>query len=148
MQSARRLNLWRVDPTGQFWSCDAAAVGKGSGDVEKSLMQKIVAWKLSSLKGNEGNDISVEDMLSSLSNGDTVSYLGPLSVGEALKVACDCLIEVVGKNRKVDKSDDRISSHSHWNRIQAVIMNRDVEFGGDQYLVLNGNQVRDRVANL
>ena len=24
-------NLWRIDPTGQFWKCHAAAVGKGAG---------------------------------------------------------------------------------------------------------------------
>ena len=39
-------HIWRIDPTGQFWNCHAARVGRGSGLAERLLLKLVVFWKL------------------------------------------------------------------------------------------------------
>lgn len=33
-------SLWRVDPSGQFWKCRAAAIGRSHHTVEAALVEK------------------------------------------------------------------------------------------------------------
>jgi 20S proteasome alpha/beta subunit len=34
-------HLWRVDPTGQFWNCKAACIGRGAGLAETYLIDHL-----------------------------------------------------------------------------------------------------------
>lgn len=115
-------NIWRVDPTGQFWNCDAAAIGRGAGNAEGALMRRIARWKKHSDKmklkdnanGEEGQhgDESLEesglslsleeeekeedaewnDVIQNLSNDDVKMYLGTLSCDDALLLASECIM--------------------------------------------------------
>ena len=40
-QSALGHNIWRIDPTGQFWKCNAAAVGRGAGNAEATFLRQV-----------------------------------------------------------------------------------------------------------
>eukprot|EP00986_Skeletonema_menzelii_P011743 scaffold6160_cov104-Skeletonema_menzelii.AAC.1 len=55
-----KLCLWRVDPTGQFWKCDASAVGRGTVEVEEELLNRVRQWKKknNNKKKNEHDDTS------------------------------------------------------------------------------------------
>jgi 20S proteasome alpha/beta subunit len=33
--------LWRIDPTGQFWKCDATVIGRGASAAEAHLMDML-----------------------------------------------------------------------------------------------------------
>jgi len=44
-QSALGHNIWRIDPTGQFWKCNAAAVGRGAGNAEATFLRQVGKWK-------------------------------------------------------------------------------------------------------
>lgn len=68
--------LWRIDPTGQFWKCHAVAVGAEADRVEEILYQRL--W----------------DGAQSFHNGTTIQqYMYILTPDEALKLACDCIFE-------------------------------------------------------
>lgn len=91
--------IWQVDPTGQFWNCHAAVVGRGSNKVRSYLLRQI-AEKLT-LQGETAkpsNDEEMktatkaekEDPAASVSSRDVQSYLSTLSVPEAVALAYQC----------------------------------------------------------
>jgi hypothetical protein len=53
-RSSTHLNtkLWRVDPTGQFWDCEAAAIGRGAELAELWLLRHV----FHSTNNSTGND--------------------------------------------------------------------------------------------
>ena len=57
-------DLWRIDPTGQFWNCYAVAIGRSAETAEELLVQHI-----QSLKGNE----TWSDVFQQLSPNDAVT---------------------------------------------------------------------------
>ena len=69
--------IWRIDPTAQFWKCHAAVAGADSHRIEEILCDKI--YDGIHRKGLKQNDIS--------------SYLHTLSSEEAIQLACDCLLD-------------------------------------------------------
>jgi len=97
--------IWRVDPSGQFWSCDVATVGRGAGVAEAFLLKQI-ARRMKSLVdeksrggGDDDNDEEddnddVEEAMASLSNPDVKKYLRSLSVDEAIALVKDCVLKV------------------------------------------------------
>lgn len=111
-----KLCLWRVDPTGQFWKCDASAVGRGTVEVEEELLNRVRQWKKknNNKKKNEHDDTSssvavVQSTITSsltdndnngddelnqvrITNNDVRSYLSSLTEDEAVKIASDCLV--------------------------------------------------------
>lgn len=42
---ASACEIWRVDPTGQFWQCQAAAIGKKSSNVEELLLEQLLSLR-------------------------------------------------------------------------------------------------------
>ncbi|KAL7537138.1 hypothetical protein ACHAXR_007613 [Thalassiosira sp. AJA248-18] len=105
---ARNLNsgtlaLWRVDPTGQFWRLDASAVGRRAIDVESELLRRAQTWRRMEHDDKEDQQHRKEDSLgydSDILNGDVRSFLGSLSVEEAVEVATDCLVNGILESRK------------------------------------------------
>ena len=110
------LCIWRVDPTGQFWKCEASAVGRGTVEVEAELLSRVRLWKKKKTKTNIATIMADEDSTTSeeveqptvltdddddddeilneviISNEDVRSYLGSLTEDEAVRVASDCLV--------------------------------------------------------
>jgi len=111
------LCIWRVDPTGQFWKCDASAVGRGTVEVEAELLSRVRRWKKNEANMKKQRIMAEEDGSSSTSsvaeeptvssadddddemkqvmitNNDVRSYLSSLTEDEAVSVASDCLVD-------------------------------------------------------
>ncbi|KAK1738783.1 hypothetical protein QTG54_010813 [Skeletonema marinoi] len=110
------LCIWRVDPTGQFWKCDASAVGRGTVEVETELLSRVRRWKKNEANMKKQRIMVEEDGSSSTSsvaeeptvssadddddemkqvmitNNDVRSYLSSLTEDVAVSVASDCLV--------------------------------------------------------
>ena len=131
-----KLCIWRVDPTGQFWKCEASAAGYGTLEVEAELLSRARAWKKSiTMKDDESSTESKttrrtrtlngkevdedEEMMNDgiISNEDVRMYLASLTEEEAVKVASDCLTDgLLNCNRsaaadlqKVNKNKNEVS---------------------------------------
>jgi 20S proteasome alpha/beta subunit len=97
-------NIWRIDPTGQFWSCDAAAVGRGAGVAESFLLKEITQRMKSPAnvedteeddeEEEENDDDGIDDGMASLTNQDVKKFLLSLSVDEAIALAQKCVLKV------------------------------------------------------
>ena len=74
--------LWRIDPTGQFWSCQGAIVGRDSDRAEEEILTR-----LGERMANNNNNNSNATM-------DLETYLESIRCDEALELICACLQEV------------------------------------------------------
>jgi len=94
--TTRNMRIWRIDPTGQFWSVDACAIGRGALTCEQALTRRIMIGlhtqrKLplsvsNQLKNNKDkNNYLNPDRLSNLMIKE---YLSVLSYRDALDLAC------------------------------------------------------------
>lgn len=110
--------IWRVDPSGQFWSCDAATVGRGAAGAEAFLRKEIARRMTSStdMEGSRGDDeydeeeIENDDLgetMASLSNEDVKKFLRTLSMDEAIALARDCVLKVY---------EDELNMHEDGNQ--------------------------------
>lgn len=70
-------SLWRVDPTGQFWKCNAAAIGRGAHAAEAHLQELVSA--------RDGKD----------------DFFSNLSSRQALSLACTCIEKALPKENKL-----------------------------------------------
>ncbi len=112
-------NIWRIDPTGQFWNSQAAAVGRGAGIVEGEMMKLVYKWKREKkLNGQEENqmkkndysdcyndEIDMDKVIESISNYDVQQYLRSLSFDNVVKFACDCIRKVHDESNITTKND-------------------------------------------
>lgn len=65
--------LWRIDPTGQFWNCHAAVVGREADKVEEAIVTKLL------------ERMATENVT------DFGDFLKSLPCQKALELVCDCL---------------------------------------------------------
>lgn len=102
------LILWRVDPTGQFWRLDASAIGRGCSEVEKEFIRRVKVWKRNRNGRTNGESTDnhdmpeLEDEMESsfiVRNIDIRSYLGSLSVHDAVQLTTDCLVHGIMNRR-------------------------------------------------
>lgn len=70
--------LWRIDPTGQFWNCHAAALGRGADKAQDELYKQL-------LEACGGS--SPEDNL--------VDYLQTWSSDDAIQLVSKCMEQVL-----------------------------------------------------
>jgi len=128
-----RLCIWRVDPTGQFWKCEASAAGYGTMEVEAELLSRARAWK-KSITMNEDDESSTESKTTSkrtvngkevdedeemmnddviISNEDIHMYLTSLTEDEAVKVASDCLVDgLLNCNRSAAATVQKVNNNN------------------------------------
>jgi len=100
--------IWRVDPSGQFWSCDAAAVGRGAGVAESFLLKEVARLKCGRNEENddEEGELGTDSVVvASLSNQDVKRYLDSLSVKDGIEIARKCVEKVYEKELKHQKSE-------------------------------------------
>uniref|UniRef100_A0A7S0AR99 Uncharacterized protein n=1 Tax=Minutocellus polymorphus TaxID=265543 RepID=A0A7S0AR99_9STRA len=110
--------IWRIDPTGQFWSCDVAAVGRGAGVAESSLLKEIARRMKSSTdvkdtetnEEEENDDGEIEEAMASLTNQDVKKFLLSLSMDEAIALAQKCVLKVYENELKKNDSSEPKSS--------------------------------------
>lgn len=127
-------NIWRIDPTGQFWNCQAAAVGRGAGIIEGEMMKLVYKWKCEkTLNGQEENqmkkndysdcdndDIDMDKVIESISNYDVQQCLRSLSFDDVVKFACDCIRKVHEESNIATKNDNMIG-------VQGILITKNGE---------------------
>jgi 20S proteasome alpha/beta subunit len=77
--------IWRVDPTGQFWNCHATVVGQDSDSIEQALFQMLME------KRGTKDDGDMVKKQSSYPNSNIQDVLESLPYEEALDVVKGCL---------------------------------------------------------
>lgn len=92
--------MWRVDPTGQFWSLDAGAVGRAAIYIEAELLNKVRQW----LNAGKQQTSEEEDTDLVVSNKDVKAFLSSLTVEDALTIANDCLVNGIKSSIKHDSN--------------------------------------------
>lgn len=95
--------LWRIDPTGQFWKCQATAVGRNGDKAEEVLFQRLQ----SESKGNEKLDVC--------------SLIQDMSTEDALSLLVECL-ELTQQPKLQDTKVESTPSMTFW---QAVIQDHE-----------------------
>jgi len=108
--------IWRIDPTGQFWSCDAAAVGRGAGVAESFLLKEIARRiknpanvediEVDDDEEEENDDDGIDDGMASLTNQDVKKFFLSLSVDEAIALAQKCVLKVYEDDLKLPDPSD------------------------------------------
>lgn len=138
--------LWRVDPTGQFWDCEAAAIGRGAELAELWLMRHLFnitsdsrgninkengTTNIVDLPEKMGNDTSVSDDVilqddsSAISNDHVKIYIDNLTATEALILLKKCITETLSTSSpaKLQKSHKSIRT---WGELQGVVVHSTV----------------------
>jgi hypothetical protein len=123
-QIKSKNKIWRIDPTGQFWDCEVAAVGAGAGLVEGEMMRLVKRSKddkhgsdddddddddddchkrkreNDSNDNHEENDHDdddnnyLESLIASISNDDVHKFLQRMTFDDAIQFACQCICKV------------------------------------------------------
>ena len=75
-------DLWTVDPNGQFWNCHVAVLGRKAGETQEAIYERIITCKKNQSNSNN-NTMDVEE------------YCHSLSTDDALKLACECIQQVL-----------------------------------------------------
>ena len=122
------LILWRVDPTGQFWRLGASSVGRGALHVESELLSLMKKRKRLETEQHNEEEEEEEDTECDMLHEDIRSFLGSLSVEEAVDVATDCFVNGIMKSvqkklgsRKNEK-DMRQLEQGLRKRVQAIVI--------------------------
>jgi len=87
-------SIWRCDPTGQFYNCRVAAVGRGAGTAEAVVMASVAQCEEDGSSG-ETTGIEVEDLVSRISPSDVDDYFSSLSFDDAVTLGCKCIAKAL-----------------------------------------------------
>ena len=126
-------HIWRIDPTGQFWKVDAAAVGRGAGAIEATILRHVYDYTVRHENENSNsleiidNDHDTDQALiqSRVSNHHVRSFLSDMSVEDGLILACRLLVQSLPTTRNNKVESLSIGSMQLLERgLQAVVMGR------------------------
>lgn len=126
--------IWRVDSTGQFWECEAAAVGRGSGIAEGSILKHVLKWKTSkAIEGNlrdeekaEERQPELDDLILQVTNDDVKQCLVACPFDDAVVLGCQSIIQALGL-KKSDSTMDQIGLQGVLIRKSKRGLNKNVE---------------------
>jgi len=91
------FSIWRCDPTGQFWTVHAAAVGRGAGDAEAILERAVRSWKnLNCINNNSNGESLPDELIPEVTSKDVQRFFSTISFDETLVLACKCVREALG----------------------------------------------------
>lgn len=82
--------IWQVDPTGQFWQCHVAVVGRAA-ERAKSHLLELIQEQMAASDHTTTTTTTAAATATTTSNDSIVSFLGNLSIPEALNLACRCI---------------------------------------------------------
>ena len=115
--------LWRVDPTGQFWDCEASAIGRGAEFAEAWILRRI----FNNCFGNRTNNMpETEDdeilRTASISNDDVKQFIYNLNSTEALMLLAKCVVETLSSSSSgsVTGTEKRLPLRT-WGILNGVI---------------------------
>jgi hypothetical protein len=105
--------IWRVDPTGQFWKCHATVVGQDSDSIEQALFQTLMERDI-----NTDDDTSKKQ--SSYTGSKIQQVLESLPFDEAMELVRGCLESYfLSRSKKEGLTESDSSKRSH-SRIKAI----------------------------
>jgi 20S proteasome alpha/beta subunit len=93
--------IWRIDPTGQFWNCHAVAMGRDADRVEQKLYERLS---------------QEQQQRSSSEQEDLGAFLETLTADEALNLACECM-EAMLRPKQPTISSGGGNSMIHWHSV-------------------------------
>jgi hypothetical protein len=96
--------IWRIDPTGQFWKCHAVALGRDADRAEADLYRRIMERSSSS-----SDDVDADDDV------DVAAFLKNSTVDEVLALACECMESVLWPMKK--KPTPTAGNAIHWKAV-------------------------------
>mmetsp|Transcript_1918 Transcript_1918/g.2986 ORF Transcript_1918/g.2986 Transcript_1918/m.2986 type:complete len:137 (+) Transcript_1918:1-411(+) len=87
-------SIWRVDPSGQFWKCRAAAIGRSRSKVEALLVKGLLP------SNNNGTNTTSNDAAEKATSYDD-DAVRVLTQDEAIELAVETVRSVVPKERRL-----------------------------------------------
>lgn len=130
--------LWRVDPTGQFWNCDAAAIGRGAGAAEAWLLRRVLEYTMvqrhvTDWKRDFGVDEDAKEetefIAGYLTSEDVRDFANGLNATDALALLQQCLVETLsstsldGATGSAWKEGVIVASPKRtWGTLQGVVL--------------------------
>jgi 20S proteasome alpha/beta subunit len=106
--------IWRVDPTGQFWNCHAVAMGRSADRAQEELYQ--LALKRQRVEADIDADNDNND-----NNNNVAMLFEELTSEEAMDLACECMESVLfpKKQGQVPPASFGIIRHPpiHWHGV-------------------------------
>jgi hypothetical protein len=91
-------DIWQVDPTGQFWQCHAAIIGRAA-DKARSHLLELIATHASSTTTSTDHEHHVP-----------LSYLNDISTRQALVIARECIEQSLKKGNFLTPLSTKASS--------------------------------------
>jgi 20S proteasome alpha/beta subunit len=98
-------DIWRIDPTGQFWRCHATVAGQNANAMETLLWQQLLLLLKKRTEAEEeeedGNNNIDKKKNNSNHPEDIIQFMESLSCSEALELIKECLtVHYTGIQRK------------------------------------------------
>jgi 20S proteasome alpha/beta subunit len=99
-------DIWRIDPTGQFWRCHATVAGQNAHAMETLLWQQLVLLLLKKRTEAEEEEEDGNNNIDKKKNNsnhpeDIIQFMESLSCNEALELIKECLtVHYMGIQRK------------------------------------------------
>ena len=112
--SSSNCNIWRIDPTGQFWKCHLATIGRGAGYIEHAMLLHVYKWKQEQKNHQQNhqqdneNDttgsssIEMKDLVSQITNEDVKQCWDEMTFDDVMEFICDCIRHVYGVQNEHD----------------------------------------------
>jgi hypothetical protein len=120
--------IWRIDPTGQFWKCHAVALGRDADRAEADLYRRIME-RLSS-NGDDDDD-------------DVAAFLKNSTVDEVVALACECMESVLWPMKKTP--NPAAGNAIHW---KAVILEYGPDVSKPNRLIRRGAFLPPKIAEI
>merc|ERR1739848_162658 len=126
-RTSNNISIWRIDPTGQFWDCHAACVGRGAGIADHTILKHVKRWKYKKEGEEEEEDSLTEDSsveFQATTKEDVKAYLESLSFEDAIILACECFVDVLRLNvnkKKEMKQQYVVNEAIMMNGIQGLV---------------------------
>lgn len=89
--------IWQIDPTGQFWECQVAVVGKGATKVRALILEKMA----SEIRGENSTDTDNNQA----TNAELHEFMNQLSIQDAIKLACGCLHQPTPESKPSNRNE-------------------------------------------
>lgn len=85
--------LWRIEPTGQFWQCLASAVGRKSTVIEKLFFDKLLSLYQKKLQTKrKGSKQHFASKITEPNRQELLQFLLDLSIEEVLTLCTQCIV--------------------------------------------------------
>jgi 20S proteasome alpha/beta subunit len=129
--TAAATKLYRIDPAGQFWICQAVVAGRYARIIQQNLYDSMLKYQTaattptssSSSLGSSNDPSNPVCMPSTLLRQQVCTLLSNLTIDEALKMATQCMIDGMNNRRHVPWNHDQ-QQHMEPIRIRGISISK------------------------